>query len=146
MNRSSGERRSTGPAGALLLRGPLTARLSRVSFLKYAENAFPLAGGSAGSPPLGCPTVTTSVPVTSRQVTAAAAAAAELKEPFDPPEGLHIVTPRRAPSHGKTSMASDNNSRRRSLVVEMELLTRTLHTKLIKTKQQLHLHDKYLTF
>ncbi|KAA8595264.1 hypothetical protein FQN60_012399 [Etheostoma spectabile] len=47
--------------------------------------------GSTGSPLLGCPTVTTSIPVTSRQVTAAAAA--ELKLLFDPPAaGFHIVT------------------------------------------------------
>ncbi len=98
MNRSAGERCSTGPGGALLRGGALIALLSRASFLKYAEKTFPLvaaAGGSTGSPPFGCPTVTTSIPVASRQVTAAAAArgpAAELKVLFDPPAGFHIVT------------------------------------------------------
>lgn len=98
MNRSAGERCSTGPRGALFRGGALIALLSRVSFLKYAEKTFPLvaaAGGSTGSPLLGCPRVTTSIPVTSRQVTAAAAArspVAELKVFFDPPEDFHIVT------------------------------------------------------
>lgn len=100
MNRSSGERRSTGAGGALLRAGPLIALLSRVSFLKYAEKTFPPGAatvGSTGSPLLGWPTVTTSMPVTSRQVTAAAAArgaAAELKVIIDPPAGFHIVTER----------------------------------------------------
>lgn len=94
MNRSAGVRCSTGGGGTLLRGGPLMALLSRVSFLKYAEITFPLVaaaarGGSAGSPLLGCPTVTTSIPVTSRQVTAAAAA---LKALIDSPAGFHIVS------------------------------------------------------
>lgn len=68
-NTSTGERCSTGGGGALLRGGPLIARLSRLNFLKYAENTSPPVA-AAGGPPLGCPTVTTSMPVTSRQVTA----------------------------------------------------------------------------
>lgn len=100
MNTSDGERCSTGPGGALLRGGPFIALLSRVNFLKYAEKTFPpvaAAGRSTGSPLLGCPTVTTSMPVTSRQVTAVAAArvpADELKVLIDPPAGFHIVTGR----------------------------------------------------
>lgn len=98
MNRSDGVRRSTGP-GVTFRLGTVIALLSRVSFLKYAEKTFPPVAAAAecttGSPLLGCATVATSMPVTSRQVTAVAAArgpAAELKVLIDPPAGFHIAT------------------------------------------------------
>lgn len=97
MNRSDGVRRSSGP-GVTFRLGMVIALLSRVSFLKYAEKTFPpvaAAECTTGSPLLGCATVATSMPVTSRQVTAVAAArgpAAELKVLIDPLAGFHIAT------------------------------------------------------
>lgn len=92
MNRSDGVRSSTGTRGVFLRGGPLIALLSRVSFLKYAEKTFPpvaAAGRPSESPLLGCPTVATSTPVTSKQVTAVPTAVRALE---DPPAGFHIVT------------------------------------------------------
>lgn len=97
MNRSDGLRRSTGP-GVTCRLGTVIVLLSRVSFVKYAEKTFPPVAAAeyfTGSSLLGCATVTTSMQVTSRQVTAVAAArgpATELELVIDPPAGFHIPT------------------------------------------------------
>lgn len=95
MNRSAWERCSTALGGTPLRWGPLTALLSRASLFMYTEkaSASPPAGRTV-RPLTGRRPVSSSVPVSSRQVTAAAAARgpAELEESLGPPAGFHILT------------------------------------------------------